>query len=199
EVLPWNVLESMRRYAMSNSLRKAALNMVASGLTSREVHDLEKSFVKIDADHDGVIQFSELLQAIAPTNRKGMHSVFRMLGKSVNSGNGQVVEYSQFLAAAVHMRSEMFRDKMREIFGRFDIDGNGTISRDELRTILAYSPSTNDDDLDAEVAELLTKFDTDGNGVIDYEEFLAAIDDDEGSRDKTWIFRRSMRVLIVLL
>lgn len=55
-----------------------------------KVHDLEKSFVKIDADHDGVIQFSELLQAIAPTNRKGMHSVFRMLGKSVNSGNGQV-------------------------------------------------------------------------------------------------------------
>lgn len=43
EVLPWNVLESMRRYAMSNSLRKAALNMVASGLTSREVSNRKVS------------------------------------------------------------------------------------------------------------------------------------------------------------
>ncbi|KAF4654988.1 Mitotic spindle-associated MMXD complex subunit MIP18 [Perkinsus olseni] len=195
EVLPWDVLESMRRYAVANSLRKAALNMVASGLTSREVHDLEKTFVKIDVDHDGVIQFSELLRVIAPTDRKDMQSVFRMLGKSTGSGKGQIVddeddfevEYSQFLAAAVHMRSEMFRDRMREIFGRFDIDGNGTISEDELKTILSHSPSTGDD-LDAEVADLLAKFDKDGNGVIDYEEFLAAMDDDEGSRDKTWVW-----------
>ncbi|KAF4727669.1 hypothetical protein FOZ63_018848, partial [Perkinsus olseni] len=157
---------------------------------------LEKTFVKIDVDHDGVIQFSELLRVIAPTDRKDMQSVFRMLGKSVASGKkGQImddeddfeVEYSQFLAAAVHMRSEMFRDRMREIFGRFDIDGNGTISEDELKTILSHSPSTGDD-LDAEVADLLAKFDKDGNGVIDYEEFLAAMDDDEGSRDKTWVW-----------
>ncbi|KAF4668975.1 Mitotic spindle-associated MMXD complex subunit MIP18 [Perkinsus chesapeaki] len=147
-------------YAVASSLRKAALNMVASGLTSREVHDLEKAFVKIDIDHDGV-----------PENDHDFE-----------------VEYSQFLAAAVHMRSEMFRDKMREIFGRFDIDGNGTISEDELKMILSHSPSTNNDDLDAEVAELLAKFDKDGNGVIDYEEFLTAMDDDEGSRDKTWIW-----------
>lgn len=51
--------------------------------------------------------------------------------------------------------------------------------------------------MDAEVAELLTKFDTDGNGVIDYEEFLAAIDDDEGSRDKTWMWAQRHEIYTV--
>ena len=60
--------------------------------------------------------------------------------------------------------------ELRAAFNQMDTNGDGTLSRDELKALLG--------ELDAEMAEafveeMMNKADTNGDGKIDFEEFCA--------------------------
>jgi calmodulin len=73
---------------------------------------------------------------------------------------------------AVYINNGMRQDTVQEAFRVFDRDGDGGISRDELReTLLRLGENPNDNELD----EMFQEADTNGDGKIDYEEFKSAI------------------------
>ena len=57
---------------------------------------------------------------------------------------------------------------MRELFNLFDRDGNGKISRNELKLTMASCVGLLDD---SEIDAMLAEADTDGDGKIDPDEF----------------------------
>ncbi|XP_021296616.1 probable calcium-binding protein CML23 [Herrania umbratica] len=61
-------------------------------------------------------------------------------------------------------------EEMKEVFKKFDKNGDGKISRDELKTILSAlgSPPSSD-----EVDRIMSMMDKDGNGYVDLDEFIA--------------------------
>ena len=65
--------------------------------------------------------------------------------------------------------SEGAIEKLKQDFNMFDVDGDGTISTEELSNILK---SFGDEVTDAAVSEVIKEFDVDGNGEIDFNEFL---------------------------
>ena len=65
--------------------------------------------------------------------------------------------------------SEGAIEKLKQDFNMFDVDGDGTISTEELGNILK---SFGDEVTDAAVSEVINEFDVDGNGEIDFNEFL---------------------------
>ena len=78
--------------------------------------------------------------------------------------------------------SKMFQDKLKEIFKETDYDGNGTVSHDEIYTMVlllylfvAQYTTINAKTLPtrARVEELYHIMDADGNGTLDFEEFRA--------------------------
>ena len=64
------------------------------------------------------------------------------------------------------------RSGIRQSFQKYDIDGNGVITRDEFRRIVEakYQAKLMPSQIDA----LMDKADVNGSGKIDYEEFLKA-------------------------
>ena len=58
---------------------------------------------------------------------------------------------------------------LRREFLSFDSDGDGTISAEELATVLR---SFGDDVTEDEVRKVINTFDIDGNGTIEFNEFL---------------------------
>ncbi|KAJ8309793.1 hypothetical protein KUTeg_011658 [Tegillarca granosa] len=58
--------------------------------------------------------------------------------------------------------------QMRAQFRNFDLDGNGSISKDELKLILSESGHERAEEM---AKELIDEADEDGNGEIDYKEF----------------------------
>eukprot|EP00931_Biecheleriopsis_adriatica_P088004 TRINITY_DN62403_c0_g1_i1.p1 TRINITY_DN62403_c0_g1~~TRINITY_DN62403_c0_g1_i1.p1 ORF type:complete len:520 (+),score=108.73 TRINITY_DN62403_c0_g1_i1:36-1595(+) len=66
-------------------------------------------------------------------------------------------------------------------FRRFDADGDGIITRDELKRI--FEKLSKKHMSDAEVQELLEEIDTNGDGLIDYGEFAAWLKMGEASQD----------------
>ncbi|KAK6266647.1 hypothetical protein QUC31_017484 [Theobroma cacao] len=61
-------------------------------------------------------------------------------------------------------------EEMKEVFNKFDKNGDGKISRDELKSILSAlgSPPSSD-----EVDRIMSMMDKDGNGYVDLDEFIA--------------------------
>mmetsp|Transcript_21499 Transcript_21499/g.38283 ORF Transcript_21499/g.38283 Transcript_21499/m.38283 type:complete len:476 (-) Transcript_21499:316-1743(-) len=62
--------------------------------------------------------------------------------------------------------------ELQSTFKKIDIDGNGTITLDELR--LALSQTFEGQGIEEELLNLMKAADVDGDGTIDYAEFLAA-------------------------
>ncbi|XP_052097729.1 calmodulin-A-like [Mytilus californianus] len=64
--------------------------------------------------------------------------------------------------------------EFRETFKFFDKDGDGTISVNEIRTVMR---SIGQNPTEADVEAILTRYDGDGNGKLDFNEFLGMIVD----------------------
>mmetsp|Transcript_127121 Transcript_127121/g.179455 ORF Transcript_127121/g.179455 Transcript_127121/m.179455 type:complete len:81 (+) Transcript_127121:1-243(+) len=71
--------------------------------------------------------------------------------------------------AASSDREVNAEDEMMEAFKVFDADGNGMISADELRQIMA---NLGEELTEEEVEEMVREADIDGDGEINYEEFV---------------------------
>jgi Ca2+-binding EF-hand superfamily protein len=87
-------------------------------------------------------------------------------------GNG-TIDFEEFVrmmpAASKNERDENAEEEMLEAFQIFDADGNGNISADELRQIMA---NLGEKLTDEEVEDMVKEADIDGDGQINYEEFV---------------------------
>jgi calmodulin len=73
-------------------------------------------------------------------------------------------------------KPKMTEEQVRAQFNNLDKDGNGVISAQELREVLA---ALGDQLSDEDVNEIIRDVDTDGDGQVNYEEFLAHMMSDE--------------------
>eukprot|EP00574_Skeletonema_japonicum_P003347 CAMPEP_0201726590 /NCGR_PEP_ID=MMETSP0593-20130828/9952_1 /ASSEMBLY_ACC=CAM_ASM_000672 /TAXON_ID=267983 /ORGANISM="Skeletonema japonicum, Strain CCMP2506" /LENGTH=150 /DNA_ID=CAMNT_0048218103 /DNA_START=75 /DNA_END=527 /DNA_ORIENTATION=+ len=60
-------------------------------------------------------------------------------------------------------------EDLKEAFNMFDVDGGGSISRDELKGVMKKLGS---DPTDDEIQAMISSVDDNGDGEIDFEEFL---------------------------
>ena len=76
------------------------------------------------------------------------------------------IDYTEFLAASIDRSKLLRRENIEAAFKAFDRDGSGTITSDEIRTVLGSHNVT------SEVWDnILSEVDQDGNGEIDLSEF----------------------------
>lgn len=71
-------------------------------------------------------------------------------------------------------QKEKFMEDMYDAFSVFDIDGNGSITKEELQIVMT---NVGDPPSDEEAAAMVAKYDIDGNGSIQFDEFLAMMNE----------------------
>ncbi len=83
-------------------------------------------------------------------------------------GSGSI-EFPEFLWMMAQKTSDLAaEDDIRKAFQVFDRDGNGFISREEMRAVMM---NIGEQITDEECTEFITEADVDGDGRINYEEF----------------------------
>ena len=93
-----------------------------------------------------------------------------MINEVDADGNGSL-EFDEF-CNLMHARNKDSNqeDELRARFTLFDKDGNGLITRDELRDVMTQlGEKMSEDDID----EMIEDADKNGDGMINYEEFVA--------------------------
>jgi calmodulin len=181
----------LMRGAFESFARQAALLHKNKSLTetamqqtvvdrSKHRQTVQACFNNIDTDHDGRINADELfaLAKEAGIKIRSKQHAQALISKYGSNGDGTVnfnelrLIESHCTAGRERLMSQRSRDaeqQMRTAFKVFDIDCNGFIDRDELRSTLCQLGGQ----LSVSDAEsMLHQADMNGDGQIDYEEFI---------------------------
>jgi len=95
-----------------------------------------------------------------------------MIAEIDEDGSGQI-EFEEFIVLAakfiVEEDTEGLAKELKEAFRLYDKEGNGYITTDVLRSIMAeLDPNLSSEDLDG----MITEIDEDGSGTVDFDEFM---------------------------
>ncbi len=180
EPLPAQVLDSLRSFQRAERLKQAVLGVIASQLEPGEISNLEAQFAVLDRCDSGTVSLEDL-QAVLDSHAKNCPRRTK-LGTAANHENTAAemmkvldidhdgrLSMNEFVAAAMRSSLYMQEDKLHAAFDEFDENGDGSISREELRRVLEKHgrPCS-----EAELDDMLNAYDIKGDSAIDFSEFL---------------------------
>ncbi|KAK9511924.1 hypothetical protein O3M35_000484 [Rhynocoris fuscipes] len=145
-----------------DSLSKSQVNLLKKAFDAFEIEGKKK----IPADQIGTIL--EML-GVAQSN-----ATVAMLRDEFDPWNTNELDFDNFVEIAARYlpeeeNPEALQQELREAFRLYDKEGNGYITTEVMREILAELDDTiPDEDLDAMIDEI----DADGSGTVDFEEFM---------------------------
>ena len=128
---------------------------------------MRDTFIALDKDGSGSIELTELEAGLG--HRENAETLISLL-KAADTDNSGSIDYTEFLAAAMDQQTYMRNDYMRTAFNMFDMDGSGSIERQELIQILQSEDMAGVVPKD-ELIKYMNEVDTNGDGEIDFEEF----------------------------
>ncbi|EER12896.1 calcium-dependent protein kinase, putative, partial [Perkinsus marinus ATCC 50983] len=173
------VVKSMRDFAQSNVLKRAAIGLMAYSTTyNTDLEAIAKEFQALDVRATGTISVQDLM-AVLQHHLNVDQSEARFISERIDAGQGGEIHYSEFLAAAMSARMVIHEKQIREMFARMDTDATGKITADNLREVLGESYDG------TPVEEIIAECDRNGDGSLDWHEFEAVLLDRVTHNDQT--------------
>jgi len=154
-----------------SEFKKLALIATSVNLQTEQLTELEKTFVEIDTHHTGTITHEEFMNALESTSIPPAE--LEELFNSIDQDQSGQIKYSEFIAACMDEKVFLDQHTLISAFNALDLDGDGTITRDELKTLLG--DDINDEALDG----LMHQADFHNDGVISKEDFIRAMQGQE--------------------
>ncbi|XP_040918900.1 calcium-binding protein 5b [Toxotes jaculatrix] len=144
-------------------------------LTNDEIEELREAFVEFDKDKDGFISCKDLGNLMRTMGYMPTEMELIELSQNINMNLGGRVDFEDFVEL---MTPKLLAEtagmiglkELKDAFKEFDIDGDGSITSDELRNamIKLLGEQTSKNEIDAVVREA----DNNGDGTVDFEEFV---------------------------
>jgi len=169
----WRFMKNLQSFCSLPRLKRAALHVIAQHVGQDELYESQQMFSTLDVDGDGVISIEELHERLDEADVNHDDSELRKIMGELCPKSSTVIQWTQFLAANLDESCYAKEGHCRAAFGFFDRDGDGHISKKELKDVLITGPMWHTEiSLDGAIADMLGEADVNGDGVIDYSEFL---------------------------
>merc|ERR1719446_1983742 len=125
----------------------------------------------LDKNGDGLLTPVEMKEGLKVAGLKEIPPDLQAILEGVDADGSGVIDYTEFLAATLDKQQYMKEDVCWAAFSVFDRNGDGNISKDELKQVL------NSEDVEGAlgtkaIAELMLEIDSNGDGMIDFKEFM---------------------------
>lgn len=163
------VQSRLKQFRAMNKMKKVALKVIAESLSEEEIKGLKQVFNNIDTDRSGSITYDELKTGLSKLGSKLSESEIQQLMDAVDVDRNGTLDYTEFITATMHRHRLNKEENLLNAFKYFDTDGNGYISREELRRAMERYGIGDEANID----EVIEDVDTNKDGKINYEEFAA--------------------------
>ncbi|MED6173580.1 putative calcium-binding protein cml25 [Stylosanthes scabra] len=133
------------------------------------VSELEQVFKKFDVNGDGKISSSELGSIMGSLGQPASKEELDKMIREVDSDGDGFISLGEFIELNTKdIDPKEVLENLKDAFSVFDIDGNGSITADELHNVMA---SLGEQCSLEECRKMISGVDSDGDGAIDFEEF----------------------------
>jgi len=172
-------LENIKKFRVQSKLKQATIALIISQLImSKEKKHLDDVFSAMDSNRSGTLSKNDIQAGF----KKYLHvdltrSQTNALFKNCDLNNNGVLEYSEFIVAAMSEKNLLKNDKLRKAFDIFDTDGTGYITAGNLTQALKFF-ITGDATIEEYVTEKFMKqLNKRKDEQISYEDFLEVMFD----------------------
>ncbi|XP_043695196.1 probable calcium-binding protein CML25 [Telopea speciosissima] len=134
-----------------------------------QIEELENVFKKFDVNGDGKISSSELGAIMGSLGHPTTEEELEKMIKEVDSDGDGHIDLNEFIELNTQgVDTVKVLEDLRNAFLIYDIDRNGSISPEELQTVLR---SLGEETSLADCRKMISGVDCDGDGLINFEEF----------------------------
>lgn len=156
-------------------IKKVALTLIAQQLKDEDIDELSKTFKALDVNNDGTLTPQEVREGMTK-HKIDVPEDLEALMRAVDSDGSGVIDYSEFIAATMTTKQYARKEVMWAAFRFFDLDGDGSITREELSKVMKENPEA------ASIAEMIREVDLDGDGTISFDEFCTMMEANTGAK-----------------
>lgn len=144
-----DIVQRMQSYRGQSLLKRAAVNVLVKHLEANQIEKLKEEFQKIDTDHSGFLEVTELEQIIRDSDLQMGQDEIQAIIKELDFAENKRINYSEFIAATINVHEFLSEERLQAIFNQFDIDNTGKISKDNLKQAFSkYGRDITDADID---------------------------------------------------
>jgi len=112
--------------------------MIHHIISNDEIKEIRKLFFEFDKDGDGRLSKEEIINGFKTYNDLDEKS-FRKIFDQIDEDNSGYIEFEEFIRATINKTKLLSDDNLNIAFKLFDKDGGGSITPDEIRSILGLS------------------------------------------------------------
>jgi calmodulin len=150
------------------------MKMRANTISIEQENKLKEAFALFDRIGTGVIRTKDLGHVMRSIGYQTTPSELEKMIREVDPDGNGLIDFDDFklmMNRKGESRLEIFNDELlNEAFRIFDKDGNGFITKMELRSVMRNLGEKLTDD---ELNDMIREADLDGNRQVDYAEFSA--------------------------
>jgi calcium-dependent protein kinase len=159
---------NLKRFMASHKFQKAVIRFITSQLlTDQDKKELDLVFKTVNKSGTGQVSSEEMIEYFKKyIDEQVDEQVMKMIFTRVDTDNNGVVDYSEFLAAAIGKKI-LCVEKLQATFNAIDSEKTGKISIDQLKSFLRT-----DEDIEVSAFQkLIDLVDKNHDGFIDFQEF----------------------------
>ncbi len=169
------ILTNLRNLKQEYKFQQAVTTFIMHNcIAKEEITHLRKAFKVLDLNGDGRLSKQELEKGFKDSMENNLGDIdVSVIMKLMNGGNNKgYIEYEEFLQATIDKKKLLSEKNLKQAFSQFDIDGNGGISAEEIRSILGKDAHISQDVFE----EILKEVGLEQGKELSFEEFKSIME-----------------------
>ena len=150
---------------------------MAFNLTGDEFEAIKEAYLTIDTNRDGVISEEELVNAALQQVQHCTTEDIQAIKRVCDLDEDGTISFCEFLEmmAEFEYNKDQSELGLKAMFKAFDRNGDGILSKDEIKRAWKMFINPDEESAENEVNECIERCDINGDGYISYEEFVQGI------------------------